>query len=79
MADVRAEIGGDEAVAIGSEGDGMHPDLFAGQLAPELDEPAPDLLQGEDGVGGWKNGDHLDTIICIEAMAGSSPGSFLPA
>jgi hypothetical protein len=62
MADVRGQVGGDEAVAIRREGDGVEPGLFAGQLAAELDQPAAKLLQGQHGLSGRRPGHELHAL-----------------
>lgn len=66
MADVGFEIGGDEAVAIRGEGDGVEPGLFAGQLAEELDHAPAELLQGEDGGRGRSPGHELHALQELE-------------
>jgi hypothetical protein len=49
MPDVRPQIGGDEAIAIGGKLDGVQAGLFAGEFLAELEHPAADLLQAEHG------------------------------
>ena len=52
LAEVGFQVGGDEPAAVGRVADGMKAGLFAGQVAAELDQPAADLLEGQDGRGG---------------------------
>lgn len=66
MADVDAQVGGDESVAIGSESDGMETGLLAGEFAAELDEPPAEVLQGEHGVGGWRPREELHALEELE-------------
>ena len=66
VANVRAQIRRDESVAIRREGDGVEPRHFAGQLAAQLDEPATELLQGQDRVGGWSPRHELHALQELE-------------
>jgi hypothetical protein len=66
MANVGGQIRGDESVTIGRVGDGVEARLFARQFAPELDEPAAELLQGQHGVGGRPPGHELHALQELE-------------
>lgn len=51
MPNLRPQIGGDEAIAIGGKLDGVQAGLFASEFLAELEQPPTDLLQAEHRRG----------------------------